>query len=176
MLAYTEGYVRWCGGDHAGARDRWEAALDLHDWVGLAFGRPFGLWGLGHLALAEGDVPLAARLQTASLSDAVERGDRDAVATALEGLAAAELARDAPIRAARLLGAAATRRRAMGAPEPIITRAHARRTRDRTEERLGADRYATEHARGERLSTETLLEDVAPSGGDVAPGGDALDA
>jgi predicted ATPase/DNA-binding SARP family transcriptional activator len=176
MLAYTEGYVRWCGGDHAGARDRWEAALDLHDWVGLAYGRPFGLWGLGHLALAAGDVPRAAGLQTASLTDAVERGDRDAVATALEGLAAAELARDAPIRAARLLGAAAVRRRAMGAPEPIVTRAHARRTRDLTEERLGADRYATEHAQGERLPTEALVGDVAPDDDAAAPGGDPVDA
>lgn len=60
MLAQTEGYLRLRRGDHAGARVKLERALDLHPWVGMAYGRPFVLWVLGHVALEERDVDAAA--------------------------------------------------------------------------------------------------------------------
>jgi hypothetical protein len=134
-----------------------ERALELHPWVGMAYGRPFVLWALGHVALAEGDVDARRR--------AVDRVARRRPSSAATSTASP--ARWRSLRRSRWPGT----RRVGGAAARCGSR-----TRDLTEERLGADRYATEHAQGERLPTEALVGDVAPDDDAAAPGGDPVDA
>ncbi len=140
----------------ASARERWEHALSLHHWTGFAYGRPFALWGLGHLALQDGDAAAAARLLSESLEVAVERHDPDAIAAALEGLAAVEVLSDEPERAAELLGAADRHRQAMGAPAPLINREQAATTREQVRELLGEARLAAGLEAGGALDTAAL--------------------
>jgi predicted ATPase/DNA-binding SARP family transcriptional activator len=157
MLAQTEGYLRLRRGDHAGARVEFERALELHPWVGMAHGRPFVLWALAHVALAEGDVARAAERSTEALADALERSDLDGVACALEVAAAVALARDQLAAAARLLGAAGGRRSSMEAPAPLISADLADATRVAVRERLGEERFAVEQEAGATMGLEELV-------------------
>ncbi len=156
MVAHADAYVALRGGDHDRAAARWRQALELHDWTGLALGRPFALWGLGHLALQAGEPTRAHGLLTGSLASAMDRGDLDASAAALEGLAAVHAARGEPELGARLLGASATRRATMGAPAPILTRDAAHATRSQLRRHLGADHYAAEADAGRWLEDDAL--------------------
>jgi predicted ATPase/DNA-binding SARP family transcriptional activator len=157
MLAQAVGYLRLRRGDHVGARAELQRALDLHPWVGMAYGRPFVLWMLGHVALAEGDVERAAEVLTSAVADAFERSDQDATACALEGLAAVAIARDDPVAAARLLGAAEHRRTAMGAPTPLLSADLAEATRVAVRERLGGSRFAVERRAGAAVPLDQLV-------------------
>lgn len=170
IVAQAEGYARWRSGDHDGARDAWERALGLHSWTGLGFGRPFVLWGLGHLDVERGAVQQAIERYATSLDEATRRGDRDLTATALEGFA--ELARSlghAEV-AGELLGAAVALRTQMGAPTPIITRDLAARTRERLCCVLGTVATDAALAAGAALDREqiAMLLDALTAGGATA--------
>ena len=144
MVAQAEGYTRWRDGDLSGARAALERALALHAWTGLGFGRPFVLWGLGHLDMAAGDLEQTVERFAEALEEATRRGDRDLIATALEGFAETAHAVDRAELAGELLGAAAALRTGMGAPTPIITRDLAEHTRAKVRSALGP--VATERA------------------------------
>ena len=156
MLAHAEGYVRFMGGEFDAARDAWERGLELHDWTGLIHGRPFALWGLGHVALAEGRTADAQTLLRTSFEQATARGDRDAMASALEGVAAVRLAEADGAAAARLLGAAESLRISMGAPAPLLSHRFADRTREQVREHLDTAPFEAAYRAGKELRTEEL--------------------
>ena len=157
IVAQAEAYTLARRGDVAAARDRWQEALSLHHWTGFAYGRPFGLWGLGHLALQAGDPAEAGRLLSESLAVALERHDQDAIAAALEGLAAVEVATGDPGRAAELLGAAHRRREQMGAPAPLLNGEHAAAVRQQVRDVLGSVRLTAGMETGRALDVTTLV-------------------
>jgi len=157
IVAQAEAYALARRGDVPAARERWQEALSLHDWTGFAYGRPFGLWGLGHLALQDGDLAEAGRLLSEALAVALERHDQDAVAAALEGLAAVEVVAGDPERAAELLGAAQRRRETMGAPAPLLNREHAAAAREQACHALGESRFTAGREAGGSLDVTTLV-------------------
>ena len=156
IVAQAEGYVRWRDGDLSGARADLGRALGLHAWTGLGFGRPFVLWGLGHLDLAAGAVQQAVERYAQALEEATRRGDRDLIATALEGFAEAAHTVDRAELAGELLGAAAALRTQMGAPAPIITRDLAEGTRAKVRSVLGPSATETALAAGAGRDQEGL--------------------
>jgi predicted ATPase/class 3 adenylate cyclase len=113
-------------GDLAAARAGYDAALAAARAVGAAGHRGFDalpLWGLGNLALLEGDHAQAAARFAEGLALAQEVGRPHWVALGLVGMAAVAGARGQPERAARLLGAAAALREATGATLDAADRA-----------------------------------------------------
>lgn len=164
LLATTAAYLAWRHGANDVARSEWERALELHDWSGFAFGRPFAHWGLGHLALQDGEVAVAAAHQCAGLASAVERLNPDAIATALEGLGAVAVQAGDPRAAAELLGAARHRRAAMQAPAPVLTRDHAQALRARLRHELGSDGLAQAETAGSAHDEQALLALAASVG------------
>ncbi|TVR17774.1 MAG: hypothetical protein EA387_15885 [Nitriliruptor sp.] len=161
IVAQAEAYALARRGDVPAARERWREALSLHHWTGFACGRPFGLWGLGHLALQDGDPVEAGQLLSESLAVALERHDQDAIAAALEGLAAVEVATGQAERAVELLGAAQRRREQMGAPAPLLNREYAAATWEQVRDALGAPRFAAGLEAGGTLEVSRLV--AAPS-------------
>jgi predicted ATPase/DNA-binding SARP family transcriptional activator len=157
LVAIARGYEHWCRGRHADAGRSLREGVDLHDRAGQSFGRPFALWCLGHLALLEDDPSRAERLHTDALLEARRRGDGDGIACGLEGLAAVTAVDRRAALGARLLGAAAARRAAMGASGPILSRVHAARAHARLRAHLGQDRFATEFAVGLAVGGATDL-------------------
>ena len=141
LVASTHGYLLMRRGDDRSATSALERALTLHERAGQVFGRPFVLWALGHLALRAGDRDTARQRQGAAVLDALRRADGDAVAYALEGLAAA-LAEDGELEtAARTLGAANRRRDRLDARDAIITGAEFRGTDRRLRNLLTPARF-----------------------------------
>ncbi len=81
----------------------------------------WALHGLGLLAAAAGDLPLAAQRLGQSLAILHERGERANVAAVLAGQAGVAVAAGQPARAARLVGAAAgLLQRVEGPPPPSV--------------------------------------------------------
>jgi len=159
LVANARGYGHWRQGRYVHAVSSLREGVELHDRGGQSFGRPFALWCLGHLALRQNDAVEAARLLTDSLEEARRRGEGDAVACALEGLAAVAAADDRAELGARLLGAAAAARAAMGVSDPLLSRDEAAATRARIRRLLGLDVFATETAAGDAMGP-AVDEDV----------------
>jgi predicted ATPase/DNA-binding SARP family transcriptional activator len=160
LLAIATGYVRWRQGRPRDAEISWAAALRVHHWTGLAYGPTFARWGLGHLALGAGDDVLAARRFREALDEGTATGDHEAVATALEGLAAVAEVRGDHRLAALRLGAAAVRRLAMGAPAPLLTRELAETTRAAVRRHLGDETLADVESAGATVDVEDLLAEA----------------
>jgi predicted ATPase/DNA-binding SARP family transcriptional activator len=157
LLSIATGYVRWRQGRPQDAEAAWTAALRVHHWTGLAYGPAFARWGLGHLALEAGDAELAASRFREALDEGTATGDHEAVATALEGLAAVAEVRGNHRLAALRLGAAAVRRLAMGAPAPLLTRELAGATRAAARDHLSEEGLADVEAVGATTDLEDLL-------------------
>jgi predicted ATPase/DNA-binding SARP family transcriptional activator len=111
LVATAGAYLAWRRGDATAAVAACQLALATHDRAGLPFGRPFVRWILGHLAREAGDAAGAAEHLEASLAEAREREEGEAVARALEGLAAVRLdALETADEAATATGTAEARR------------------------------------------------------------------
>jgi predicted ATPase/DNA-binding SARP family transcriptional activator len=145
------------------ARGEPERARPLLEAFRAAAGKaegPDALWGLagalgdlGRAAHARGEPGEAARLLREALRRWQALGDRLGVAWCLEALAAVAVG-SAPARAARLLGAAAAARRALGAPPQPYWRPDVAAAEGAAEGALGAAAYAAARAAGAALSLE----------------------
>jgi tetratricopeptide (TPR) repeat protein len=113
---------------------------------------------LGLVNWQQGDVARALALLRESLAVVHRRGERLEVAAGLEGLATVAAGTAQPARAARLLGAAAALRAAIGAPLPPVDRPAYDAALTVTRAALGEDAFAAAWTAGERL---TLDESVA---------------
>jgi predicted ATPase len=117
---------------------------------------------LAGLALVQGDGERALTLHQESLGLAGARGSARSVAECLEGVAAAQ-ARAAPVRAARLWGAAEALRAALGTPLPPVDRAGYERAVAAACAALAADSpdgtrtFADAWAAGQTLSIEQAI-------------------
>ncbi|GGS36397.1 BTAD domain-containing putative transcriptional regulator [Actinokineospora fastidiosa] len=122
---------------------RW---LDWNRSLGSAYGLSLLETELGFVAELRGDPAGAAKWHRAALASARETGDPRSVAFAVEGLAGACSIDGEPVRAARLLGAAAALRESVDAPLPSGERADVDRIEARLRSALG-DRFAVEYTR-----------------------------
>jgi predicted ATPase/DNA-binding SARP family transcriptional activator len=118
-----------------------------------AWGLPAALADLGRAAHARGQPAEAAAVLGQALRLRQGLGEPLGVVECLEALAAVA-AGPAPDRAARLLGAAAATRRALGAPPKPIYRPEIAAAEGAARAALGAPAYAAARAAGEALSLE----------------------
>jgi hypothetical protein len=156
LVANARGYQQLRTGNPAAARSSFEAALTLPERAGRPFGRPFSLWGLGHIALAEGDPARARRLHHDTARAAQQRSDQDALARSLEGLAATYTTEATARLGARLLGAATVRRGHMHAPRPVIGHDEAATTERALRRLLDGATFETEGHAGSQLHDDQL--------------------
>ncbi|MDT0306640.1 BTAD domain-containing putative transcriptional regulator [Streptomyces sp. DSM 44917] len=109
---------------------------------------------LGFVAEQRGDAAGALRLQREAYEAARRTGDPRALALALEGLAGARALSGRPAHAARLLGAAESLRRGVGAPLPPGERHDVARVEEAARAALGREAFEAERARGAGLAPE----------------------
>ncbi|MEU7281200.1 BTAD domain-containing putative transcriptional regulator [Streptomyces sp. NPDC045431] len=127
-----------------------DAAAHFHAWLDWCrrwegdHGVAFILAELGFIAEQRGDAATARELHREGLDHARRTGDPRALALAFEGLAGAEALAGDLERAARLLGAAAGARAAVGTPLPKAERVDVDRITDSV--RAGLTPEAYEHA------------------------------
>jgi tetratricopeptide (TPR) repeat protein len=105
-------------GDAEAARTTCEESLAIMRELGDQNGISRSLNNLGDLAYDRGDQKEARALFAENLSIARTLGDKHAIAYALEGMAASALALGAPLRAARVWGAAERLRQEIGSALP----------------------------------------------------------
>jgi len=132
---------------------------------------------LGQVAFAQGDTRRAAVALQEGLKLSREWDSAWGMAECLEGLAVVAGAdRQAP-RAARLLGAAARLREAIGAPVHPVDRADHERTVSLAQSVLGAEAYGLAWAEGQSMPIDAVVgyavgtadDPVAPAGPPAAP-------
>jgi non-specific serine/threonine protein kinase len=120
------------------ARCLLEQSLSLHEELGDSLLVSYNQNNLGLCALRQGSLDEARTLFVQSLPPKLEAQNWDAIPYGLEGLAEVAAARGEPERAARLLGAAAAQREAVGHPRcPPSERAHYERILTAVRETLG---------------------------------------
>jgi non-specific serine/threonine protein kinase len=120
--------------------------------------------------------------QTRDAADAFQEGlklSRDwdsawGIAECLEGLAVVAAAEGESERAARLLGAAARLREAIGAPVHPVDRSDHERAVAASQSALGPGGYAAAWASGEAMSVDEVIEYAVSTSEGVAPGGEEL--
>ncbi|MFD7368792.1 BTAD domain-containing putative transcriptional regulator [Nocardiopsis alba] len=117
---------------------------------------------LGFVAELRGDGSRSRELHARGYEAAHATRDPRAVALALEGLAGASALAERYEHAARLLGAADTARRSVGAPLPAGERGDVDRIASRVCAVLGEDRFRTERARVIGTDLRSVLGTVLP--------------
>ncbi|SDL80267.1 BTAD domain-containing putative transcriptional regulator [Nonomuraea jiangxiensis] len=135
-------------GDFDLAEQHLRRTLAWHREVDFSPGPALLLTELGFLAEQRGDASAALALHRQGLAVAGDGGDPRAVALAQEGLAGAYALAGQPVRAARLLGAAARGRSACGAPLPEAERGDVDRITARVLAALGEQKFAAEFSAG----------------------------
>ncbi|CAA9535954.1 MAG: hypothetical protein AVDCRST_MAG49-222 [uncultured Thermomicrobiales bacterium] len=146
---------------------RWRA---LGDWWGTAF----ALCGLGDAVLARGETSRADGLYRESLDLCRAHGNKRGLADCLRGMAEVARAEGRLPRAARLHGAAAGLRAAMGIPFPPAERDKATPVKVLLREQLGDDAFDAAWAEGWASTVDdavafALAETPAPSAPEEAP-------
>ncbi len=116
------GLVACYQGDYARARVLLEESLTLRRSLGDTRGIANSLGNLGRVAVGLGDHVAGRSLYRQSLTLRRDQGDRRGIVECLEGLAMAAGLDQEPLRATRLLGAAAALREAIGFPRPPLNR------------------------------------------------------
>jgi len=159
------GRVALAAGDDNRAAALLEEALsrqeNLGDWPGVVA----DMLGIGTMAWHQGDAVEAAWRYRDALGLAQQIGDRLGLAVAAERLAAVTVARvttdpAAGERAARLLGAAAALREAIGAPLPPIDRAEHERAVAAARGALGEQGFAAAFASGRELPPAGIVAEA----------------
>ncbi|HEX2314451.1 MAG TPA: AfsR/SARP family transcriptional regulator, partial [Thermomonospora sp.] len=146
-------------GDLDAAETLLRGVLDWHRGRGYEPGTAALIWvELGFAAEQRGDARAALDLHTEGYEAAVTSGDSRTSALALEGLAGAYALAGDHVRAARLLGAAATVREKAGTPLAPAERPDVERAADRARAALGEQAYLAEHGHGASLPPADILE------------------
>jgi predicted ATPase/DNA-binding XRE family transcriptional regulator len=164
ILAYALdgiGMAAYKQGDVARAAQHLEESLRLLCALDEKAGIALALHELGLIACAQGDLARAAQLLRDGLALAWRIGDRRRAAFCLEGLAVAWARR--PLDAARLLGAAAVLREALGAPLPPAERPNYERTLATARAGAGPAAFAAAWEAGRMMPTEQVIGETLDS-------------
>ncbi|MGQ0569585.1 MAG: ATP-binding protein [Armatimonadota bacterium] len=148
-------------GDVAAARARYEESLAIRRELGDKHGIAASLRSLGLAAWRQGDDTRATELLQESLVIRRTLGTRVGTAESLEALA--RIARD-PERAARLVGAAAALREAVGARLPPSDRSDYNRQLEVARASLGDTAFAAAWDQGRAMTLEQAIEYALTAG------------
>jgi non-specific serine/threonine protein kinase len=130
------------------ARALQEESLTIRRRLGDLWGQGIATSDLANVVLSQGHVAAARALQLDSLTIWVQLGSRWGTAYVFEGLAAVALAHSAPERTARLAGAAASLRAAIGGPISPVRARELERTVEMARRILGGERFDLDLAEG----------------------------
>jgi non-specific serine/threonine protein kinase len=162
-------------GDLDGARALQEESLAIRRGLGDLWGQGIATSDLANVVLSQGHVAAARTLQLDSLAIWVQLGSRWGTAYVFEGLAAIALAHSAPERTARLAGAAASLRAAIGGPISPVRARELDRTVEMARRILGRERFDLGLAEGRAMDLARAVayarEPDASVRGPVAPEG-----
>jgi predicted ATPase/DNA-binding XRE family transcriptional regulator len=161
VLAYALdgiGMAAYKQGDLARAAQYLEESLRLLRALGEKSGTALALHELGVIVCAQGDHARAVALLRDGLGLAWSIGDRRRAAFCLEGLALGRACR--PLDAARLLGAAAALREALGVPLPAAERAEYERAIAVVRTGAGPTAFAAAWEKGRAMPIEQVIGDV----------------
>ncbi len=146
------------------ARSHLEEALRLHTKLQHPFGIALGIYDLAGLSMVQGDYASARTSYEACLRQASAIGDKDLLASCLEGLAATVVAQGVEAGtvaeswwAAQLWGAAAQVREAIGAPMLPVHRPAYEQARASAQKQLGDQLFAATWAQGRSMTPEQAL-------------------
>jgi hypothetical protein len=112
---------------------------------------------LGKVETARGDHAFARTLYEESLAMAQEIGDKELIASCLEGLASVVAMQGEIAWATRLWGTAEALREAIGAPLPPIEWADYERAVATARDHLGEETFASAWAEGRAMTAEQVL-------------------
>ncbi|MDP9355507.1 MAG: tetratricopeptide repeat protein, partial [Chloroflexota bacterium] len=160
---YNAGFFAWAQGDLTRAETMHQESLALYREMGDTAGVARVLGNVGELALLRDDLDRAEACSRESLLLHWEVGYKEGVAYALKHLAGVAAAQGDPERAARLFGAAAALREAIGTPLPPSERAGHERTLVEARRCLGDDAFAAAWATGRSLPLEEARAEALAS-------------
>jgi predicted ATPase/DNA-binding SARP family transcriptional activator len=151
------GLLAFSRGDYEEARARYQESLAVKRELGEARGMAFILYDLARLDLEQDELEAARRSFDEGLGITLSLNAKTILILYLEGIAALHRKLGQPHKAARLLGAAASLRRAMKVPVPAVNRA--RHERELAAVRGALDQAAFEAAwqEGEAMSPEEAV-------------------
>jgi DNA-binding CsgD family transcriptional regulator/Tfp pilus assembly protein PilF len=141
-------------GDYTAARLRIEEAREIMGALGDRRGIAKMSTALGDVALNQGDRNAAHSLYEGAVEDLKDLDDKWWIAWCLEGMASV----DRDERAARLFGAAAALREAIGAPRPPAFRSYYERNLTALRNRLGEEVFVRAWAEGGIMSPDQALK------------------
>ena len=144
-------------GELATAGERLEQGLALLQEVGDRRGMAWGLYGLGWVAMGQGDAAKARQQWEETLALLQEVGQQWFITLALEGLAAASTAQEQPIWAARLWGAAEHLRETIGGSIPAVIQTFYEPFLTLGRSLLGEGTFAAAWAEGRTMALDTVL-------------------
>ncbi len=169
--------------DNAGAQRHFRAALEYFTELGARTEIARCLAGLGWIAIADLDVPTAAASLAESLELSIATGQRLGIARGIEAFAALSVVRGDDAAAARLEGAAAALREAVGPVRSAAAQSRLDGLLAAAHHRLGPELTAELVAEGGLLSPHDAARYALHSVADVltaadvgGPGGDDHDA
>jgi hypothetical protein len=142
------------------AASYYEESLALMRELGDTGSVAIALQNLGNVHREQGALELAAAQYRESLSLYRELQDRRGVASCLQGMAAVAMSHGDAERAARLSGAAAAVRTAIGAELPVASRSKFEETTARARAALTETEFAAAWAAGQALSLEEASADA----------------
>ena len=161
------GEVALAEGDLERAAAFIEEGLALHRGEQSTWMVGVSLVSLGTVRRQQGDLALAAAHYREGLALTRETNNRWGIALALEGWAGLAGVLGQPARAARLFGAAAALREAVGTPVPPAERPMHERAVEAARSPLGEERFAAAWAAGRSLTLEEAIaeaEALVPAG------------
>lgn len=147
-------------GDEERALSLQTQSLALFRGIGDAVGAATALMNMGLLHSQRGDYALARTLLNESLLLWHELGEQVYLAESLEGLAVVAAAQGQAERVARIAGAAATIRAAIGAPLPQADRARYEQSLERARTQLDPATFALAWTAGQALTLEQAIADA----------------
>ncbi len=143
-------------GDYPVARLRLEEARKIMGSLGDRRGIGKMSTALADAVLNQGDRDAARALYEEALEDLKDQHDTWWIAWCLEGMAGVD--QNEPGRAARLFGAAAALREAIGAPRPPAFRSYHERNLTAVRDRLSQEAFEKAWAEGQEMTSEAATE------------------
>jgi predicted ATPase/class 3 adenylate cyclase len=144
-------------GDYAAARALLEESLVIQRQHGDRHGMAWSLRDLGEVTCAQGDYGTARSLFMESLAVRHELGDKPGIVECLGVLAGVTATQDQPEWAARLLGAVAALRQAVGIPVPTYAQAEYDRGVAAARAALGDEVFAAAWAEGRAMTLDQAV-------------------
>jgi predicted ATPase/transcriptional regulator with XRE-family HTH domain len=151
------GLAAYYQADYSFARACYEESLAIKRTLGNKLGLPPTLHNLGSIALYQGDYALAYGYVTEAVSLSCELGNKEGIANGLEIAGGLALVQGQPVRAARLLAAAAELRVAIGMPLVPIDRIEHDRTTAAVRAALGDVAFDQAWTAGRQMTQEQAV-------------------